>query len=73
MDELIIDWTRCEARGVCLDLLPGLLEPDDWGYPKPRQPGSRVVVGPHMLADARAAVRECPRMALQMRGTSPAR
>lgn len=63
--ELSIDWTRCGARGVCLDLLPGLLRPDDWGYPVGRQPG-RLIVPPSALADAEAAVRECPRMALRL-------
>jgi len=63
--ELTIDWTRCEARGVCLDLLPGLLRPDDWGYPMAREPG-RIVVTATDLPDADVAVRECPRMALRL-------
>jgi ferredoxin len=33
---LIIDWTACEGRGLCMDLLPELLEPDPWGFPKRR-------------------------------------
>lgn len=63
--ELTIDWTRCEARGVCLELLPGLLHPDDWGYPMAWQAGP-VVVEASALRDAEAAVRECPRMALRL-------
>jgi ferredoxin len=65
--ELRIDWTRCEARGVCLELLPGLLQPDDWGYPMTRDPG-RLLVPASALPDAAAAVRECPRMALRLGG-----
>ena len=29
---LHIDWTRCRARGACIDLVPGLTR-DPWGYP----------------------------------------
>lgn len=63
--ELTVDWTRCEARGVCLDLLPGLLRPDDWGYPIGRHPG-RLLVKAAALPEANDAVRECPRMALRL-------
>lgn len=64
--ELTIDWTRCEARGVCLDLLPDLLRPDDWGYPMPHRAGSALVVRPRSIDDAETAVRECPRLALRL-------
>jgi ferredoxin len=64
--ELRIDWTRCEARGVCLELLPDLLQPDDWGYPMTRGSGSKVPVRRAFLADAETAVRECPRLALRL-------
>ena len=37
---LHIDWTRCDARGLCTELLPELLTRDDWGYPLSRN-GSR--------------------------------
>jgi ferredoxin len=62
---LTIDWTRCEARGVCLELLPGMLRPDDWGYPMARDQGA-LTVRAQALADAETAVRECPRMALRL-------
>lgn len=64
--ELSIDWTRCEARGVCLELLPDLLQPDDWGYPMSRGTEPRVAVRRALLADAQTAVRECPRLALRL-------
>ncbi len=37
---LHIDWTRCDGRGLCTELLPGVLSRDDWGYPLARD-GSR--------------------------------
>lgn len=65
MAQLSIDWTRCEARGICLDLLPDLLRPDDWGYPMARRHGT-LHVRPRALPDAEDAVRECPRLALRL-------
>jgi ferredoxin len=61
---LHVDWTACEARGACLELLPHLLVPDDWGYPRPRTAGSVIELDARDLADAEDAVRLCPRMAL---------
>jgi len=28
---LHIDWTSCDGRGLCVELLPGVLDRDDWG------------------------------------------
>ena len=58
---LAIDWTACDGRGLCLELLPEVLYPDDWGYP---------VIGPHpvppaLTEHARRAVGACPRRALR--------
>jgi ferredoxin len=33
---LHIDWTACDGRGLCAELLPELLLSDDWGYPVAR-------------------------------------
>lgn len=30
---LHIDWTKCDGRGLCVELLPEALTRDDWGYP----------------------------------------
>lgn len=30
---LHIDWTKCDGRGLCTELLPTVLGRDDWGYP----------------------------------------
>jgi ferredoxin len=59
--QLRVDWPECRARGLCHELLPEIVELDEWGYP--------VVTGPvseALLADARAAVRACPRLALRL-------
>lgn len=63
---LHIDWTRCDARGMCTELLPDLLTRDDWGYPLSRD-GSREPVIPTKDAKyAKAAVKRCPRLALRI-------
>ena len=61
-----IDWTACDGRGLCSELLPELLGTDPWGYPVPRGPGD-VVVPPALRDDAAAAVKLCPRLALRLR------
>ena len=58
---LRVDWPSCRARGLCHEVLPELVDLDEWGYP--------VVTGevtPALLADASAAVRMCPRLALRL-------
>lgn len=58
---LRVDWPRCRAEGLCHELLPEIVELDEWGYP--------IVSGPipdELRADARAAVRACPRLALHI-------
>jgi ferredoxin len=70
---LSVDWTACDGRGLCTDLLPELLEPDPWGFPRPR-PGAASTAGPGALTlvpeglagPARQAVRLCPRLALRL-------
>lgn len=59
--QLRVDWPACRARGLCHELLPEIVEIDEWGYPLVTGP-----VTPELLADARAAVRACPRLALRM-------
>jgi ferredoxin len=34
---LHIDWTGCDGRGLCTELLPELLDRDEWGT---RAPGT---------------------------------
>jgi ferredoxin len=62
---LRVDWTLCEARGLCIELLPELIRADDWGYPMPTRDINLDV--PAALRDhAETAVRECPRLALRL-------
>jgi ferredoxin len=64
--DLHIDWTRCDGRGLCTELLPAVLARDEWGYPLVRD-GSRQPLIPRGAEDlAHAAVRRCPRLALSV-------
>ena len=58
---LRVDRRACKARGLCHELLPEVVELDEWGYP--------VVLGDvtdELVALAREAVRMCPRLALRL-------
>jgi ferredoxin len=59
---LRVDFIACDGRGVCAAALPGLISLDDWGFPVVRD---EVVTG-RRLADARATVRACPKLALRL-------
>jgi ferredoxin len=59
--ELRVDWPACQARGLCHEVLPELVDLDEWGYPIVRGP-----VTEDLLADAREAVQVCPRLALRL-------
>ncbi|MDQ0092382.1 ferredoxin [Paeniglutamicibacter psychrophenolicus] len=66
--KLHIDWTRCDGRGLCTELLPAVLGRDDWGYPVVRHPrngdGTNATIGPDEAQAARDAVKLCPKLAL---------
>lgn len=67
---LHIDWTKCDGRGLCTELVPDLFSRDKWGFPIAKTddinsrsgasvPGSRL--------DAAAdAVNMCPVLALRL-------
>lgn len=63
---LHIDWTRCDGRGLCTELLPGVLDRDDWGYPLARDGSREPSISPSAQSNARAAVQRCPRLALSL-------
>jgi ferredoxin len=63
---LHIDWTRCEGRGLCAELLPDVLTRDDWGYPVARDGKREPAIPPDVLRYARAAVNRCPRLAISL-------
>lgn len=52
----------CRAHGLCAELLPELIELDEWGYPL--LPSDPVPAG--LLATAREAVTACPTLALRL-------
>ncbi|KIC66446.1 ferredoxin [Pseudarthrobacter phenanthrenivorans] len=72
---LHIDWTSCDGRGLCAELLPGILDRDDWGYPVARgKTGHDRTDVPLREADreaAREAVRLCPKLALGLVERTP--
>ena len=71
MTELLhIDWTRCDGRGLCTELLPTVLVRDDWGYPLALHAtnGGRSdpAISPGNTEAAREAVHLCPKLALSL-------
>lgn len=82
MSEVLhINWTRCDGRGLCTELLPNILDRDDWGYPlvrmSDRTDRTNVAIEPQDLEAAREAVSLCPKLALSLnrhpmaRGVTP--
>jgi ferredoxin len=63
---LHINWARCDGRGLCTELLPALLQRDDWGYPLPRDGSREPAIPLGDLPEARIAVDRCPRLALSL-------
>jgi ferredoxin len=64
---LHINWTACDGRGLCTELLPELLVRDEWGYPRALGYGSNVPVPRKLEGAAREAVALCPMLALSLR------
>ncbi len=62
MERLRVDPIACDAFGYCAELLPEMVWLDEWGYPVIDE----APVPPHLLEEARAAVRACPRKALAL-------
>lgn len=59
---LHVDRILCDGYGMCAELLPELIELDDWGYPIIR-PGA---VPGDLVGLARRAVDVCPVLALAL-------
>jgi ferredoxin len=59
---ITLDPTCCDGFGFCAEILPELIDLDEWGYP--------IVGGAEipqsLLGAARYAVRSCPRRALAL-------
>ena len=58
--KLHVDWIKCDGWGLCADLLPELIDLDEWRYPILRQP----IVERGRLDDAQRAADCCPAKAL---------
>ena len=58
---LQVDPIACTGHGLCADLLPELIELDEWGYPILADG-----VPPDLVAHARRAVNACPALALRL-------
>lgn len=65
---LRLDPTACTGHRLCADLLPELIDIDEWGYP--------IVltedVPAHLMPLARRAVAICPNLALRLARATPA-
>ncbi|MFC4944934.1 ferredoxin [Pseudonocardia sp. GCM10023141] len=61
--QLSVDPIACRGHGLCAELLPEIVELDEWGYPII----SETAVPRASRADARAAVAACPTLALRLR------
>ena len=67
--ELVVDRIACDGFGMCAELLPELIDLDEWGYPIIAADG----VPDELLDHARRAVAVCPVLALKLarRRTAP--
>ena len=67
---LHIDWTRCQARGACIELLAPLLIADPDGFPlahgHPPAERTNIPLTAAQVSAARDAVALCPRLALTL-------
>jgi ferredoxin len=59
---LAVDWPACKAHGVCAELLPEIVQLDEWGYPV-LAPGP---VPASLRRYAQRAVSSCPALALRL-------
>jgi ferredoxin len=58
---LQIDPILCRAHGLCADLLPEVVDLDEWGYAMVHGPVPGLA-----LAEAKAAVAACPMLAMRL-------
>jgi ferredoxin len=59
--QLRVDWPNCQGRGLCHELLPEVIDLDEWGYPLVLS-----AVPDELVGEAKEAVRACPRLALRL-------
>ena len=59
---LRVNWIACQARGLCIEMFPELVDADDWGYPMIAD----VAVPAALEEQARRTVAACPTLALRL-------
>ncbi|WP_329224031.1 ferredoxin [Streptomyces sp. NBC_01485] len=57
-----INWTSCQAHGLCAELLPDHITLDEWGYPLV----DNTPVPTRTLKRASRAASDCPALALKL-------
>ncbi|MGL4174072.1 MAG: ferredoxin [Actinomycetota bacterium] len=66
--ELRVDWQRCTGHGLCHELVPEIVDLDEWGYPIILES-----ITDRRLHDlAKRAVSACPALALRLDSDGPA-
>ena len=64
--QLHLDPTLCDAHGFCAELLPELIDLDEWGYPVFIAEGLVTDVPLSLAGEAKRAVATCPVGALRL-------
>jgi len=62
---IVVDWTACDGRGLCAELLPELVSRDEWGFPLIPDP----IVTASLHDHATRSIAACPRLALRLAST----
>lgn len=62
LEALQVDRIRCDAHGLCAELLPELISLDEWGYPIIKA----GAIPAKLVEHARRAVDACPVLALRL-------
>ena len=57
-----VDPIACDGHGLCAELFPERIHLDDWGYPII----DPAPIGGALVAHARRAVAQCPKLALRL-------
>jgi ferredoxin len=69
-DVLRVNPIACDAHGLCAELVPELIQLDEWGYPIVAETPVPASLAKH----AKRAVAACPALALMLaRSEAPAR
>jgi ferredoxin len=64
-DRLRVNPIACDGSGLCFELLPELISPDDWGFPMV----AAAPIPEELRTEVRRAVSACPKLALLIERT----